>query len=136
MRCPLCNSNRIRTAMDVITEVGDIRSIHECENFSSRFIHPIPSRKELQVIYDKYYTESINRAGKYTSTLHDRSYGQLTFRRQWQIVSRLVHRREGKILDYGCGGGHFLDNINHRWQRFGIELSDDAREVANEKGVK
>jgi SAM-dependent methyltransferase len=122
--------------LDVVTELGDIRSIYECENCSSRFIYPIPSRKELQIIYDKYYNESNSHAGKYTDTLHNRSYGRLTFRRQWQIISRLVHRKGGKILDYGCGGGHFLDNINHRWQKFGIELSDDAREVATEKGIK
>lgn len=136
MRCPLCNSNQICTAPDVVTELGDIRSIYECGDCSSRFIDPIPSQKELQDIYDRYYIEVNNYAGKYTSTLQNRSYGRLTFRRQWQIISRLVHKREGKILDYGCGGGHFLDNVNCRWQRFGIELSEDARKIAAQKGIK
>lgn len=136
MRCPLCDSSQIRIATDVVTELGHNRSIYECGNCSCRFIDPIPSQKELQEIYDRYYIESNNYAGKYTSTLQNRSYGRLTFRRQWQIISGLVHRREGRILDYGCGGGHFLDNVNCRWQRFGIELSEDARKVATQKGIK
>jgi SAM-dependent methyltransferase len=136
MRCPLCNSNRTQTALDVLTELGDIRSIYECGDCYSRFVDPIPSQKELQDIYDRYYIEANNCASKYASTLQNRSYGRLTFRRQWQIISGLVHKREGRILDYGCGGGHFLDNVNSRWQRFGIELSEDARKVATQKGIR
>ncbi|MBM4452972.1 MAG: class I SAM-dependent methyltransferase [Chloroflexi bacterium] len=130
-KCLLCDSSQIQTAIDVTTEMGGNRTIYECRNCSLRFIDPVPSQKELRIIYDKYYIKSNNRA----STLHNRSYGWLTFRRQWQIISRLVPKKGGRILDYGCGGGHFLDNISHRWERFGIELSDDAREVATEKGI-
>lgn len=32
-------------------------------------------------------------------------------------------------------GGHFLDNAGSGWEKYGIELSEEARRVAEEKGI-
>lgn len=41
----------------------------------------------------------------------------------------------GKILDVGCGVGGFLSKFDDRWEKFGVEPSDFAREKAVRKNV-
>lgn len=33
------------------------------------------------------------------------------------------------------GGGHFLDNAGSGWEKYGVELSEEARRVAEGKGI-
>ena len=37
------------------------------------------------------------------------------------------------VIDFGCGGGYLLSNINCT-QKMGIEINDAAREIAKKKG--
>lgn len=37
----------------------------------------------------------------------------------------------GKILDVGCGTGAFLEGVQESWEKFGVELSGFAAEVAS-----
>lgn len=41
----------------------------------------------------------------------------------------------GNILDIGCGTGEFLSLFGKEWRKCGIEVSDFARAIAEEKGV-
>jgi len=41
----------------------------------------------------------------------------------------------GNVLDIGCGTGDFLLRFPTNWKKFGIELSDFAREAAERNGV-
>ena len=36
----------------------------------------------------------------------------------------------GKVCDVGCSTGEFLETINWKGPRFGIEISDYARDIA------
>lgn len=40
------------------------------------------------------------------------------------------------ILDFGCGGGFLLSNINTSGEKIGVEINDVARKSAQEKGIK
>ena len=42
----------------------------------------------------------------------------------------------GKVLDTASAGGHFVDNAGSSWEKYGIELSEEARKVAKGKGIK
>jgi len=44
-------------------------------------------------------------------------------------------KKTDKVIDFGCGGGYLLKNINCR-ERLGIEINGNARSVARENGVK
>lgn len=43
--------------------------------------------------------------------------------------------RRGNLLDVGCGTGDFLDLFSEKWTKYGIEISDTAREIARKKGI-
>jgi SAM-dependent methyltransferase len=58
---------------------------------------------------------------------------------QRQELARIVQRtglEQGTVLDVGCGLGEFLDLFPAaRWQRYGIEVSRHARNIASDRGI-
>lgn len=40
-----------------------------------------------------------------------------------------------RVIDFGCGGGYLLEKINCG-EKIGIEINENAREVATLKGIK
>lgn len=41
----------------------------------------------------------------------------------------------GNVLDIGCGTGDFLALFGTKWKKYGIEISDFTRKIAEEKGI-
>ena len=41
----------------------------------------------------------------------------------------------GNVLDIGCGTGGFLSQFSAQWEKYGIEISDFARNTAQKKGI-
>lgn len=41
----------------------------------------------------------------------------------------------GNVLDIGCGLGNFLTLFGANWKKYGIEVSDFAREAAKKRGI-
>ena len=41
----------------------------------------------------------------------------------------------GNVLDVGCGRGEFLSLFSEKWKKYGTEISDHARKIAEQKGV-
>lgn len=59
---------------------------------------------------------------------------EITYRQEYQRILQYV--QQGTVLDVGCGMGDFLDLFEERrWQKYGIEISDYACEVAQRKGI-
>lgn len=133
IKCPICNSNTIKVALKLESPLGGLWDIYECENCAIQFIYPIPSSEELNQFYDQYYRENVER----TKRLANPASGRSLHRRQWAIIEGLINNKmSGKVLDIGCGGGHFLDNAGTGWEKYGIELSEEARKVAASKGIQ
>lgn len=42
---------------------------------------------------------------------------------------------KGRLLDIGCGLGAFSELFGKEWEKYGIELSDSAKEIATRKGI-
>jgi len=40
-----------------------------------------------------------------------------------------------KVLDYGCSNGDLLASWGNAWDKFGIELSEQAKEIATTRGI-
>jgi SAM-dependent methyltransferase len=43
--------------------------------------------------------------------------------------------RGGNVLDIGCGTGKFLSLFGEKWHKYGIEVSDYAKKIAEKEGV-
>jgi SAM-dependent methyltransferase len=124
VNCPICGETNVQF---LFSKGG--WGIYRCEYCTSQFVNPIPSDGELVKYYGDYYSAAR------LKELLDPKYGRLSFPRQWGIIRSLIRKPVAKILDYGCGGGHFLDRVSPNWIRYGIELSDKARVVAEQKGI-
>lgn len=134
MRCRICNSQNVKLALKLEPPLGGLWDIYECETCTTQFIYPIPSSEELNQFYDQLYRGgSAERTKALTSPAANQRYWQ----RQWAIIKGLINNEMGgKVLDMGRGGGHFLDNAGSGWEKYGIELSEEARRVAEGKGIK
>ena len=69
----------------------------------------------------------------------NRSYGRDKRRDEMyeQEQARIIARsRFGNILDVGCGMGYFLQCLDDRFKKFGIEPSEYAAEKSKQKGVE
>ena len=69
---------------------------------------------------------------------YDRSYGRDLARDAMyeQERARIIKRSNfGNILDVGCGMGYFLEGMDDRFEKYGIEPSDYASQKAREKGI-
>jgi SAM-dependent methyltransferase len=57
---------------------------------------------------------------------------------QFQSEGELIRRyvRSGRAMDVGCSTGEFLEAIDWQDERFGMEISEYARALAMEKGVR
>jgi len=133
IKCTICNSESIKVALKLESPLGGLWDIHECENCAIQFTHPIPSQEELSKFYEVLYAGGSSSRPK---SLVDPLAGQTYWQRQWKIIKNLNGNNSGRVLDFGYSGGHFLDNAGNSWEKFGVELSKEAREVAKKKGVK
>lgn len=78
---------------------------------------------QVKKFYNKYYSgENKFKA----SNLMDRLY--LLLRRfdtnRYQTAAELLRPLRGKLLDIGCGDGLFLNLLDDRFEKYGIDISD------------
>ncbi len=131
MTCSICGSPNVSFALRIQLH-SEQWVIYKCGSCGTQAVRPIPSEEELNELYDKFYGDG----DVGMEWLSNPNYGVLSFPRQWGIIKSLTKKREGKILDYGCGGGHFLSRVSSSWEKTGVEISEVARSVARQKGVE
>ena len=137
-KCPLCKSGLFLNTLEVkdhaVTKETFI--ICKCTNCDIQFTNPRPKPENISRYYDfpEYYS-------------HDDSAKSLT-QFIYQIVRKIatgkkvalinsLTKKKGKLLDYGCGTGEFInDSKTNGWTVFGIEPNDKARALAISKTNK
>lgn len=135
-QCPLCRGNQFRhflTCQDH-TVTGEDFNIVECENCEFRFTNPRPSPDEIGQYYESDdYTPHQNASRGLIDTLY--RWAQLyTLRSKHRLISSLVANPPGRLLDFGCGTGGFLNLCQSQgWDPHGLEPDAGAQAVAAEK---
>lgn len=130
--CPACASPRI-IVLDVIPTLRDghgrlISFVTGCNDCGLLFTNPPRSQAELQQYYaDEGPWADLMEARRLRGKARPKVRKPLTARDRLLIALEPyapinTPRAGGKVLDFGCGDGKFLDRLQNRgWDTYGIE---------------
>ncbi|WP_296699528.1 class I SAM-dependent methyltransferase [Algoriphagus sp.] len=104
--------------------------ICKCQNCSLLFTNPRPKEEKIGPYYEfpEYYSHEKNNK-TFTQIIYNlvRDY---TVSKKIKLITKL--KGKGKILDYGCGTGEFLQAAKSKgWKIKGVEPTAKARNQAN-----
>ena len=132
--CPWCGNPSEKTYVklkDYFLTQEDFE-ILECEHCHLLFTTPRPSPDKIGDYYksDEYYSHQQNKQG-----LIPRVYELIkSFNVKHKVKLALKGLPQGRLLDIGCGVGDFLLGVQAKgWQITGIEPSDDAKKIAQQR---
>jgi 2-polyprenyl-3-methyl-5-hydroxy-6-metoxy-1,4-benzoquinol methylase len=119
-QCLLCGSNDLRPLGPDYKHAYLVR----CHSCKLVFGKRIPTAEELQAHYVQY--------------IRDNSISPITISRYEELLEKFEpFRKLNRILDVGCGDGHFLAVAKQKgWQVVGTEFTDEAVRVSRAKGIE
>ncbi len=117
--CPLCHSKHIK-ALSAYAHAY----LSKCSNCGLVFASKIPTVPEITSHYSNY-PRGFN-------------ISPVTFERYNELLDNFEsYRKTNNLLDIGCGSGHFIETAKKRgWNAFGTEISKEAVDLCNRKGLK
>lgn len=116
-RCPGCDGTSLRDRF----RIGGYQ-ILECADCSLQFVNQRFTPEELAPYYAAETVESVIYAEGNRDNLN--YYNR-------RLGDRLRSLRPpGSILDVGCSTGYFLSSLGSEWNRYGVEISAPAVEMA------
>ncbi len=95
-------------------------NLYLCNNCQLKFRFPILAESVYNELYN---TENVN-------WVFDE------YRNDWKILKDFIQKnipKKGKILDFGCNLGDVLFRLPNETKKYGIEINDQAAEVARTK---
>jgi 2-polyprenyl-3-methyl-5-hydroxy-6-metoxy-1,4-benzoquinol methylase len=126
-KCPVCGVSQ--SSLPICEANGF--SVYGCNSCGADHVFPMPKSDVLKAYYDREEWFEGNEVGGY------KNYDQQT---AWSvdavkpILEEFVGVPNPSVLDVGCGYGTHLEFAAARgWKCFGIEVSDHARQVAQER---
>jgi len=128
MVCPACGENgavdigKLHHVEGGVLVLEDPGHIYACLNCGLYFRRPYPDAAALSSAYEDMVSDSW--------AYHERKDYHLAR----QALSKFCPK--GNILDVGCFRGDFLDSLPAVYNRHGIEISPEARNAAEQRGVK
>jgi len=134
-KCPVCGKTDFRNKLVVEDKSVSKESfaIVQCTACSFQFTNPRPDAASIGRYYesDAYVSHNSAAAGLINQAYKVARF--FTMRRKVALLNKVAPRK-GKILDYGCGTGHFLAACKaNGWQVQGLEPSPRARAEATER---
>ncbi|UOR04859.1 class I SAM-dependent methyltransferase [Hymenobacter aerilatus] len=130
--CPVCGKSDFQNKLVVEDKSVSKESfaIQQCTACKFQFTNPRPDAAHIGRYYesDEYVSHNSGAAGLINQAYKVARF--FTLRRKVALLNRLVPRK-GKLLDYGCGTGHFVAAAKaDGWQVHGLEPNPRAREEA------
>jgi SAM-dependent methyltransferase len=125
--CPLCAASAARCY-----SAGDQR-MYRCEKCRVAFVHPLPTDEFLKHFYAQFH-RTLEEGGGYEIA---EARMRLDFEAKLNLLRRLLPAGKSRVLDVGCGKGHFLQVCSAAGiDAEGIDLSSTAAEAANAAGLR
>lgn len=136
-QCPVCSSKNFEQILEVKDHLVSRETfiICQCNDCLVRFTNPRPDENQLYRYYQSEdYVSHTNEGNNLVNNLYK-------FARYFTLRSkrRLIEKdtRQKRLLDVGCGTGHFLKHCTSKgWTVNGVEPDEGARTIArNEHGL-
>jgi 2-polyprenyl-3-methyl-5-hydroxy-6-metoxy-1,4-benzoquinol methylase len=125
--CPVCRSRRIR-AFITVGDNGHLRRadirlpVYQCRSCDLFFLNPPPAAE----IGREYFADAYAATGKARNIYYDDTFKQRISRLRLDLIGK-YECHAGKLLDVGCGKGHFVAAaVEGSWDAWGVELDDGA----------
>ncbi|WP_215225492.1 class I SAM-dependent methyltransferase [Echinicola shivajiensis] len=132
-KCPLCQSGLFINHLVVKDHSVSQESftICKCNNCNFLFTNPRPDQKHIG---DYYKSEDyISHTDKSTNLVNFiyKQVRKFTLKQKVNWINKYSNKK-GRLLDFGCGTGHFLNQAKEDgWQCIGHEPSEDAATIAS-----
>ena len=123
--CNLCGQSKER----IIATQNSYKMV-ECINCGFIYLNPRPNEEVLNQLYQTYHSRNSDGASSWA----------LLMNKIYKETAHCIRKRfpdPGKLLDIGCGYGHFLNLMkNYGWDTFGLEPSTPATAYARTLKLK
>ena len=132
-KCPVCNNPEIKLTYitkDRHYKIEDDFKLFKCTNCDLVFLNPLPTQEFLSSLYPKDYYA-------YQSFFKKQSWAEKFVKKYLvrAITKDPTFQQPGKMLDIGCGSGHFIYKMRENgWDVKGVEINDDAAKLGREAG--
>ncbi|GAB5525840.1 MAG: methyltransferase domain-containing protein [Roseivirga sp.] len=131
--CPICDGTKFVEAFECPDHFlsKEVFALQKCSQCNTLLTNPRPDQKSIVTYYksDSYISHS-NQSNSLINIIY-KKVRSITLRHKLKMLERFAF--QGKLLDYGCGTGHFLSYASqHGWNVRGVEPDHTAREqIAN-----
>ncbi len=131
--CPLCNSGQFHNHLitkDYLVSKESF-AIVTCDQCGFKFTNPRPTKEEISRFYES--DEYISHSNENLSAINIvyKFARKFTLKSKLSLITKLSSGK--KILDYGCGTGHFLGVCEKSgWICTGVEPNLKARKIASD----
>jgi len=131
--CPVCGGTDLPAKLQVQDKSvsQETFTIAQCAGCGLQFTNPRPDADHIGRYYESAAYVSHNSAARGLVNRVYRVARFFTMRRKVAFITKLNGGRAGRLLDYGCGTGHFLARAKSTgWQVTGLEPNSGARQAA------
>ena len=131
--CPVCDSLNIGLYLQTndFFLSSEPFSLFRCLSCGFVFTQDHPDEKEISSYYASENYLSHNDSARGLTSILFRFSRKIMLGRKRRIAETAAGLKKGRLLDIGCGTGHFLDIMKQAdWEVKGIEINDPARQYA------
>lgn len=124
VNCNICDADNT-----CLITVQNNYKVVQCRTCGLTYVNPQPTQNILKSLYDEYHL----RDGK------DEHSWEHLMKRNFKELSAFLEKmfpEKGRILDIGCGYGHFLGIMKeHGWSVTGVDISAKVVSYGKRKGL-
>jgi 2-polyprenyl-3-methyl-5-hydroxy-6-metoxy-1,4-benzoquinol methylase len=132
--CPICNFS----SSNLKFKRPDDLYIHKCNQCSTYFVSPSPTKEQINNFYSKYYeNRGVNSSENPAKAKQRLKKIILNDDIRIKVLKSLTEINGLNILDIGCGKGDFSYLLKSQGANvIGLDINEEAIKFSNEIGVK